>query len=42
MKKVAPVVQATDSTGDIPTVQQPRTVVFDDADDDLDVPDFLK
>ena len=23
-------------------VQQPRTIVFDDADDDLDVPDFLK
>lgn len=35
------------STGEIPAmssrpVQQPRTVVFDDADDDLDVPDFLK
>ena len=23
-------------------VQQPRTIVFDDAGDDLDVPDFLK
>lgn len=32
----------TDATGDIPTIQQPKTVVFEDADDDLDVPDFLK
>ncbi len=37
------------STGEVPivapqarTVQQPRTIVFDDAEDDLDVPDFLK
>jgi len=38
------------STGEVPIVtappvrpvQQPRTIVFDDADDDLDVPDFLK
>ena len=35
-------------TGEIPVtpparpVQQPRTIVFDDAEDDLDVPDFLK
>ena len=36
-------------TGEIPAVvaptsrgSQPRTIVFDDADDDLDVPDFLK
>jgi len=42
VRKVAPVASATDATGDIPTVQQPRTVVFDDAGDDLDVPDFLK
>lgn len=42
VKRAAPVVAATDSTGDIPTVQQPRTVVFEDAGDDLDVPDFLK
>jgi len=42
VRKVAPAVQATDTTGDIPTVSQPRTVVFDDAGDDLDVPDFLK
>lgn len=42
VRKTAPVVQANDATGDIPTVSQPRTVVFDDADDDLDVPDFLK
>ena len=41
-KKVAPAVRATDTTGDIPTVQQPKTVVFEDADDDLDVPDFLR
>ena len=38
------------STGEVPVVtspparpvQQPRTIVFDDAEDDLDVPDFLK
>ncbi len=42
VRKVAPVASATDATGDIPAVQQPRTVVFDDAGDDLDVPDFLK
>ena len=41
-KKVAAHVRATDATGDIPTIQQPKTVVFEDADDDLDVPDFLK
>jgi cell division protein FtsZ len=41
-RKSAPVIAATDATGDIPTVQQPRAVVFDDAGDDLDVPDFLK
>ena len=41
-KKFAPPVRATDATGDIPTIQQPKTVVFEDADDDLDVPDFLK
>jgi cell division protein FtsZ len=33
-------------TGEIPTfarnVQQPKTVVFEEADDELDVPDFLK
>ena len=37
-------------TGEVPavvapgsrTLSQPRTIVFDDADDDLDVPDFLK
>ncbi len=42
VKKVSPVSRATDSTGDIPTIQQPKTVVFEDSDDDLDVPDFLK
>ena len=41
-KKVPTSVRATDTTGDIPTVQQPKTVVFEDADDDLDVPDFLR
>ena len=41
-KRAPAVVTPTDATGDIPTVQQPRTVVFEDADDDLDVPDFLK
>ncbi|MEY2989865.1 MAG: cell division protein FtsZ [Candidatus Nanopelagicales bacterium] len=41
-KKVPAAARVTDATGDIPTIQQPRTVVFDDADDDLDVPDFLK
>lgn len=41
VRKSAPVVQATDATGDIP-VQQPRTVVFEDSSDDLDVPDFLR
>ena len=41
-KKVPTTVRATDMTGDIPTVQQPKTVVFEDADDDLDVPDFLR
>ena len=41
-KKLAAPVRATDATGDIPTIQQPKTVVFEDADDDLDVPDFLK
>ncbi len=35
------------STGEIPAitsrpVQEPRTIVFEDTDDDLDVPDFLK
>jgi len=38
------------TTGEVPVVtapaarpvQQPRTIVFDDADDDLDIPDFLK
>jgi hypothetical protein len=38
------------ATGEVPVVtspadrpvQQPRTIVFDDADDDLDIPDFLK
>jgi len=35
------------STGEIPIVQtpviaQPRTVVFEDSEDDLDIPDFLK
>jgi cell division protein FtsZ len=38
------------ATGEVPVVtspparpvQQPRTIVFDDAEDDLDVPDFLK
>lgn len=41
-KKVTAAPRATDATGDIPTIQQPKTVVFADADDDLDVPDFLK
>lgn len=41
VRKAPAVVQATDATGDIP-VQQPRTVVFEDTSDDLDVPDFLK
>jgi cell division protein FtsZ len=43
------VVEVT-ATGEVPVVtspadrpvQQPRTIVFDDADDDLDIPDFLK
>jgi cell division protein FtsZ len=38
------------ATGEVPVVtspadrpvQQPRTIVFDDSDDDLDIPDFLK
>ncbi len=42
VRKVSAVTRATDSTGDIPTIQQPKTVVFEDSDDDLDVPDFLK
>jgi cell division protein FtsZ len=41
-KKTPAVARATDATGDIPTIQQPKAVVFDDSDDDLDVPDFLK
>lgn len=41
-KKAPTTSRATDMTGDIPTVQQPKTVVFEDADDDLDVPDFLR
>lgn len=41
-KKMAAAPRATDATGDIPTIQQPKTVVFEDAEDDLDVPDFLK
>jgi len=43
------VVEVT-ATGEVPVVtspadrpvQQPRTIVFDDTDDDLDIPDFLK
>jgi cell division protein FtsZ len=42
VKKSSPQVRATDATGDIPAVQQPSGIVFDVADDDLDVPDFLK
>jgi cell division protein FtsZ len=42
VKKSSPQVRASDATGDIPTVQQPSGNVFDTADDDLDVPDFLK
>ena len=38
------------STGEVPAVvapsarqlQQPRSIVFEDSDDDLDIPDFLK
>jgi cell division protein FtsZ len=41
-KKVTAAARVSDATGDIPTIQQPRTVVFEDTDDDLDVPDFLK
>jgi cell division protein FtsZ len=41
-KKTPAAARATDATGDIPTIQQPKAVVFDDSDDDLDVPDFLK
>ena len=41
-KKMTAAPRATDATGDIPTIQQPKTVVFEDAEDDLDVPDFLK
>jgi cell division protein FtsZ len=48
-KKVSARVDAVGSTGEIPSVQapvrpvaQPRSVIFDDSDDDLDVPDFLK
>ena len=39
---VRPLVVAGRPTRARRTVQQPRTIVFDDADDDLDVPDFLK
>ncbi len=42
VRKVAAPVQASDATGDIPTVAQPRAAVFADSDDDLDVPDFLR
>lgn len=42
VKKSSPQVRATDATGDIPTVQQPSGIVFGAAEDDLDVPDFLK
>lgn len=42
VKKSSPQVRATDATGDIPTVQQPSGIMFDAAEDDLDVPDFLK
>ena len=41
-KRVSTTARSMDMTGDIPTVQQPKTVVFEDADDDLDVPDFLR
>ncbi len=41
-KKMSSSTRPTDATGDIPTIQQPKTVVFEDAGDDLDVPDFLK
>jgi len=48
-KKVSARVDAVGSTGEIPSVQapvrpvaQPRSVIFEDSDDDLDVPDFLK
>lgn len=41
-KKMSATPRATDATGDIPTIQQPKAVVFEDTDDDLDVPDFLK
>jgi len=42
VRKVTAPAQASDATGDIPTVSQPRAAVFADSDDDLDVPDFLR
>lgn len=41
-KKMPAVARATDATGDIPTIQQPKAAVFEDSADYLDVPDFLK
>lgn len=41
-RKMAAPARATDATGDIPMVQQPKAAVFADSDDDLDVPDFLR
>ena len=42
VRKVSAPVRSADATGDIPAVQQPKAAVFADADDDLDVPDFLR
>ena len=41
-RKMAAPARATDATGDIPMVQQPKAAVFADSDDNLDVPDFLR
>ena len=45
-KKVSRIADDSGAFGESPTaarsVQQPKTLVFEDTDDDLDVPDFLK